>query len=78
MTLTTQLNPMTVSNIKVTNNTSTVDRHLIRTAAYGIAAAIAPLAVVIGVAAMSIPAAEAGSTQCVRIGNQVICNSFNY
>ena len=31
MTLTTQRNPTTVSNIKVTNNTSTVDRHLIRT-----------------------------------------------
>ena len=73
MTLTIQLKPMTVSNITATN---TADRSMFRTAAVGIAAAMAPLAVVIGVAAMSIPAAEARYTQCHRIGNSVICNSF--
>ena len=64
---------MTTSNITATN---TADRSMFRTAAVGIAAAMAPLAVVIGVAAMNIPAAEAGYTQCNRVGNTVICNSF--
>ncbi|WP_206338379.1 hypothetical protein [Synechococcus sp. BS56D] len=71
MPLTIQLKPMTISNINATNNTSTVDRHLIRTASYYIAASMAPLAVMVGVAAMRIPAEDAGSTICERIGNSV-------
>ena len=53
---TSQLKPMTASNITATN---TADRSMFRTAAVGITAAMAPLALVIGIAAMSMPAAEA-------------------
>ena len=54
-----QLKPMTASNIAATN---TADRSMFRQDAVGITAAIAPLALVIGIAAMSMPAAEAGYT----------------
>ena len=67
---------MTISNITATNTTSTVDRHLIRTTATGIAIGLAPLAAVMCIAAMNVPAAEAGHTQCHRIGNTVVCNFF--
>ena len=50
---------MTASNITAAN---TADRSMFRQAAVGITAAIAPLALVIGIAAMSMPAAEAGYT----------------
>ena len=66
MTLTTQLKPMTTSNI--TNNNKTG----IKQAASLVAMAVAPLAIVMGVAAMSVPAAEAGFT-CRQIGNAVYC-----
>ena len=75
MPLTIQLKPMTISNINATNNTSTVDLHLIRTASYYTAASMAPLTVMVGVAAMRIPAADAGSTICDRIGNSITCYS---
>ena len=68
-----QLKPMTASSITATN---TADRSMFRQAAVGITAAIAPLALVIGIAAMSMPAAEAGYTRCTRIGNTVTCNSW--
>ena len=74
-THTIQFKPMTTSNITATNTTSTVDRHLIRTTATGIAIALAPLAAVIGIAAMNVPAAEA-TTICNRVHNTVICNSY--
>ena len=65
---------MTNTNNTKANNAA-ADRSLLRSAALGIATAMAPLAVVIGIAAMNVPAAEA-YTQCHRIGNSVICNSF--
>ena len=53
MTLTTQLKPMTTSNITANNKTG------IKQAASLVAMAVAPLAIVMGVAAMSVPSAEA-------------------
>ena len=41
----------------------------------GIMGALAPLAIVTSIAAMNVPAAEA-YTQCQRVHNTVICNSF--
>ena len=72
MTLTTQQKPMTTSNI--TNNNKTG----IKQAASLVAMAVAPLAIVMGVAAMSVPSAEArvGFTNCVRIGHTYQCTSY--
>ena len=65
MTSTTHFKPMTNTNNTKTN-TSAVDRSLIRR----IATAVAPLAVVMGIAAMSIPSAEAYryTTSCYNYG----------
>ena len=64
-----------MTNTKATKTAA--DRSLARVAITGIAASVAPLAVVIGVAAMNVPAAEAyGSTMCTRIGNTVTCHSY--
>ena len=72
MTLTTQLKPMTTSNITSNNKTG------IKQAASLVAMAVAPLAIVIGVAAMSVPSAEAGYTQCIRTGQLVQCWTTSY
>ena len=64
MTLTIQLKPMTTFNISAAN---VVDSNLIRTAAKGIALALTPMAVIIGVATMeltSAPSAEARAYIC--------------
>ena len=71
MTLTTQLKPVTTSNITANNKTG------IKQAASLVAMAVAPLAIVMGVAAMNVPSAEAyGSTTCRQIGNAVYCRSY--
>ena len=63
-----------MTNTNKVNTTSVVDRSLLRAAGAGIAAALTPLAVVIGIAAMNAPAAEA-YTVCHRFGNMVVCNN---
>ena len=76
MSLTTNFKQMTnTNNIKVNN--AAADRSLLRTAGIGIATALTPLAVVIGIAAMNVPAAEAYSyTNCTSYGNSVSCYSY--
>ena len=64
-----------MTNTKATKTAA--DRSLLRSATLGIATALTPLAVVIGVAAMHIPAAEAyTTTSCYRIGHMVRCTSY--
>ncbi len=71
MTLTTQLKPMTTSNITSNNKTG------IKQAASLVAMAVAPLAIVMGVAAMNVPSAEAYSrTTCRQIGHTYSCTSW--
>ena len=63
---------------QMTNNTNTnvAKSSFVKQTATGVAFALAPFAIVAGIAAFNVPAAEAGYTQCHRIGNSVICNSF--
>lgn len=63
-----QSNQMTTSN--------TAGRSMFRKAAVGIAAVIAPLAIVIGISGFNAPAAEARSCQTYCTGNwcQTNCN----
>ena len=63
-----------MTNTNITTNKKTG----IKQAASLVAMAVAPLAIVMGVAAMSIPSAEArvGFTNCVRIGHTVQCSSY--
>ena len=66
-----------MTNTNKVNTTSVVDRSLLRAAGAGIAAALTPLAVVIGIAAMNFPAAEAyTTTSYYQIGNMVRCSSY--
>ena len=76
MSLTTNFKQMTNTNNTKVNNAA-ADRSLLRTAGLGIATALTPLAVMIGIAAMNVPAAEAYSgTNCTRIGNTVSCYHY--
>ena len=76
MSLTTNFKQMTNTNNTKANNAA-ADRSLLRTAGIGIATALTPLAVVIGIAAMNVPAAEAYTvTRCTTIGNTVRCTSY--
>ena len=72
MTSSTHFKQMTNTNITNFNNNKTG----IKQAASLVAMAVAPLAIVMGVAAMSVPSAEASSTTCIRIGNIVQCSSY--
>ena len=62
----------------MTNNTSNVAKtSFVKQAATGVAFAMAPFAIVLGIASMNVPAAEAYShTSCTRIGNTVSCSSW--
>ena len=76
MSLTTNFKQMTNTNNAKFNNAA-ADHSLLRSAALGVATALTPLAVVIGIAAMNVPAAEAYSTtNCIQIGNMVQCSSY--
>ena len=76
MSLTTNFKQMTNTNNAKVNNAA-ADRSLLCSAALGVATALTPRAVVIGIAAMNVPAAEAYSTtNCIRIGNMVQCSSY--
>ena len=60
-----------------TNIAATTKKTGIKQAASLVAMAVAPLAIVMGVAAMNVPSAEAyGSTTCRQIGNAVYCRSY--
>ena len=71
MTSTTHFKPMANKT-----NSNVAKSSFVKHAATGVAFALAPFAIVAGIAAFNAPAAEAGYTQCHRIGNSVICNSF--
>lgn len=60
-----------------TNIATTTKKTGIKQAASRVAMAVAPLAIVMGVAAMSVPSAEAYSrTTCTQIGNSVYWRSY--
>ena len=67
MTSSTHFKQMTNTNIATTNNKTGIKQ-----AASLVAMAVAPLAIVMGVVAMNVPAAEARVT-CRQIGNAVYC-----
>ena len=67
MTSSTHFKQMTNTNIATNNNKTGIKQ-----AASLVAMAVAPLAIVMGVVAMNVPAAEARVT-CRQIGNAVYC-----
>ena len=73
MTSTTHFKPMTNNN-KV--NTPAKES-VLKQAATGAAFALAPFAIVAGIAAFNVPSAEAySSTTCYSFGNIVRCSSY--
>ena len=68
-----RFNQMTTSNITASANNDSGFKALVGTAVMSV---LLPLGLVLGVTAMNAPSAEAGTTQCHRIHNAVICNSF--
>ena len=73
MTSTTHFKPMT-------NNTNVAKSSFVKQAATGVAFALAPFAIVAGIAgitAIDAPSAEAySSVTCRQIGNMVRCSSY--
>ena len=65
-----------MTNTNKTANTNVANESGLKQAITGIAVALAPLAVVVGVAAMNVPAAEAGSFsyRCYRSGSVTVCD----
>ena len=53
------------------NNTNVAKSSFVKQAATGVAFALAPFAIVAGIAAVNVPSAEA--TTCIRSGNIVQC-----
>ena len=69
---TTHFKPMTTNT-----NTKPAKTSFVKQAATAVAFAAAPFAIVLSIAAMNTPSAEAySSTTCYRIGNMVTCSSY--
>ena len=73
MTSTTHFKPMT-------NNTKAAKPSIVKQAATGVAFALAPFAIVAGIAAVNVPSAEAYScsTSCYGSGSYRTCNTYCY
>ena len=76
MTSTTHFKPMT------NNNTNVAKSSFVKQAATGVAFALAPFAIVVGIAAVNAPSAEAYSsscsTSCYGSGSYRTCNTYCY
>ena len=76
MTSTTHIKQMITSTSTATAAKENFLKGFATSAVVGIMGALAPLAIVTSIAAMNVPAAEAGTTICNQIGNSVQCHSF--
>jgi len=65
------------NNTNTNTNTNVAKSSFVKHAATGFAFALAPFAIVAGIAAFNIPSAEAySSTTCYSFGNMVRCSSY--
>jgi len=60
---------------QMTNNNNVAKSSFVNQAATGVAFALAPFAIAIGISSIIAPSAEAGFTTCSKIGNTVTCYS---